>query len=49
MTNDEKKMLEATNEIMRQLNALEVDTVRVISAPKARLDSDDDLEDGKSL
>lgn len=49
MTNDEKRMLEATNKIMRQLNALEVDTVRVISAPKARLDSDDDLEDGNFL
>jgi hypothetical protein len=48
LTNDEEKMLAATTEIMRQLNALDVDTVRVISAPKARIDSDDDLEeDGK--
>jgi hypothetical protein len=46
LTNDEQKMLAATTEIMRQLNALDVDTVRVINAPKARMDSDDDLEEG---
>lgn len=44
MTTEEKKMLEATNEIMRQLNVIE-DTVRVISAPRAQIDSEDDLED----
>ena len=49
LTNDEQKMLAATTEIMRQLNALDVDTVRVISAPKAKMDSDDDLEDNGTL
>lgn len=50
LTNEEEKMLAATKEIMRQLNALDVDTVRVINAPKARIDSDDDLEgDGELL
>lgn len=49
-TNDEQRMLDATTEIMRQLNALDVDTVRVVNAPKARMDSDDDLEeDGKTF
>jgi hypothetical protein len=44
MSSDEQRMLAATNQIMKQLNELEVDNVRIISAgataPKATMDDE---------